>query len=88
VNRRHETVLARSNGREREMNPIDFKEVVKVQHRGAQLIEVLPRKQYEQQHLPGRDKPAGVADVSDAGGRRDRRRATSNKGCRRSSVAT
>jgi len=33
--------------------PIDRHEVGRLAQRGAQLVEVLPREEYEEQHLPG-----------------------------------
>ena len=34
------------------MNRIDLDQIVELQKRGAQLIEVLPRRQYDEQHIP------------------------------------
>jgi phage shock protein E len=35
------------------MNRIDLAQVIELQTRGAQLVEVLSRKQFKEQHLPG-----------------------------------
>jgi rhodanese-related sulfurtransferase len=35
------------------MNRIDIDRVVELRNRGAQLVEVLARKQYDEQHIPG-----------------------------------
>ena len=35
------------------MNRIDLDRVVELQNQGAQLVEVLSRKQFAEQHLPG-----------------------------------
>jgi rhodanese-related sulfurtransferase len=35
------------------MRPIDRKELEKLIAEGAQLVEVLPREEYEDEHLPG-----------------------------------
>ena len=35
------------------MKRIDLNRVVELRDRGAQLIEVLSRKQYDEQHIPG-----------------------------------
>lgn len=32
---------------------IDLKRLQELQERGAQLVEVLPRAEYDQEHLPG-----------------------------------
>jgi rhodanese-related sulfurtransferase len=34
------------------VNRIDLARVVELQHQGAQIIEVLPNKQFEEHHLP------------------------------------
>jgi rhodanese-related sulfurtransferase len=35
------------------VNPIDFSRVIELQKRGALLLEVLSRKQFDEQHIPG-----------------------------------
>jgi rhodanese-related sulfurtransferase len=35
------------------VNRIDLDQIVELQKRGAQLIEVLSRRQYDEQHIPG-----------------------------------
>jgi rhodanese-related sulfurtransferase len=35
------------------MNRIDINQLLALQNRGTQLIEVLSRKQYDEQHIPG-----------------------------------
>jgi rhodanese-related sulfurtransferase len=35
------------------MKQIDLTRVVQLQGQGAQLVEVLPTKEFEEQHLPG-----------------------------------
>ena len=35
------------------MNRIDLNRVVELQNQSAQLVEVLSRKQFDEQHLPG-----------------------------------
>src|ERR671937_685709 len=44
----------RPEGREEEvMRPIDREELERLIADGAQLVEVLPREEYEEEHLPG-----------------------------------
>jgi rhodanese-related sulfurtransferase len=40
-------------GRRHGMRPIDAREVEELLGRGAQLVEVLPREEFEEEHLPG-----------------------------------
>jgi rhodanese-related sulfurtransferase len=35
------------------VNRIDLDQIVELQRHGAQLIEVLSRRQYDEQHIPG-----------------------------------
>ena len=35
------------------MNRVDLDHVLELRNQGAQLIEVLPKKEFEEQHLPG-----------------------------------
>jgi rhodanese-related sulfurtransferase len=35
------------------VNRIDLNQIVELQKRGAQLVEVLSQKQYDEQHIPG-----------------------------------
>ena len=35
------------------MNAIDREQLIRLLDEGAQLVEVLPREEYEEEHLPG-----------------------------------
>jgi rhodanese-related sulfurtransferase len=45
--------VAESFGGEVAMKRVDLNTVIQLRDRGAQLIEVLSRKQYDEQHIPG-----------------------------------
>ena len=53
------------------MRPIDREELERLIDDGAQLVEVLPREEYEEEHLPGainiplKDLDAGSVGVLD-----------------------
>jgi rhodanese-related sulfurtransferase len=39
--------------RERKVNRIDLDRVIELQKQGAQIVEVLSRHQFQEQHIPG-----------------------------------
>jgi rhodanese-related sulfurtransferase len=45
-------LLSCTSGGARDMNRIDLNRVVELQNQGAQVVEVLPQKEFDEQHIP------------------------------------